>query len=109
MTSPAATLVHSTVSAVPELGPLLEEHLADYDGQVLPHIFFGEVSAWTVAHLGDEQAAVSRLLAHLETAYDGGAQDVLEVIALSFLDRFPERLVAQLGPRLRSELATQLG
>lgn len=38
-------LVGELVSRVPELLPVLQAHLDDYDG-LLPHLFMGDVTRW---------------------------------------------------------------
>ena len=70
MRAAAVALVGELAYNVPELLPLLEEHLEDQDGEDLPHIFIADVERWVEARLVDEDGesrpAVRKLLALLE-------------------------------------------
>lgn len=92
-------------------------HLAD-GGELLPHVFFGDVSRRAVelherAVAGDPaaDAELAAFLTVAERAVSEGDDGVLEVIGVSFLENVAwemahdPRLLARLGPRLREEAA----
>lgn len=87
--------------------PLLDEHLEDNDGELLPHVLFGEVTRWVGDNASARPAAIRVVLDLLESAWYTGEESVREVIALSFLEYLtPDEVVArQLGPRLSTEAA----
>lgn len=92
--------IDDLVERFPGLRPVLEEHLSDNFGELLPHVFFGDVTRYIVSrHLdarlhhgsGPEQAReeVRSLLKALETAYVERGEEVEELIAVSFLENLP--------------------
>lgn len=107
------------VAKVPDLEPLLQEHLSDNFGEVLPHVFFGDITRFVVAEFlraenagTAEQASSSPLkplLAELEDAVSQSGE-VAELVCVSFLENLPRPSepgggVRELvGPGLRSEL-----
>lgn len=111
MTVATQALVHDLVRARPELRLLLDEHLEDNDGELLPHVFFGDVTRWLVGNAGDKPEAVRVVLDLLESAWSAQEESVHEVIALSFLDDLgPDEAAAlQLGPRLEAAAARWWG
>ena len=40
------SLINTLVVEIPELRPMLDEHLHDFDGELLPHLFFADVTRW---------------------------------------------------------------
>jgi hypothetical protein len=96
------------------LRPLLEEHLEDQDGGVLPHLLIADVERWAETEIakGDEgaRALVREVLDFLEDAYATQGSEVEELIAVSFLEHVPRpgepgsQLRALVGPRLAEEL-----
>jgi hypothetical protein len=47
----AETFVREIVERFPKLSPLLREHLHDNSGELLPHVFFGDLTRYAVALL----------------------------------------------------------
>ena len=95
-------LVQDLVSAAPALDAVLAEHRAEFDGEVLPHLFMADVTRWLV---GTGPAAP--VLAVLERHLADGHEEVQNVIALSFLENLEATdaaIRAALGPGLRAEL-----
>lgn len=100
------------------LAALLDEHTKDNFGEVLPHVFFGEVSRYAIALLqksqSDNDLAVRRelrsILDTLEAAMAKRVPDVQELIAASFLENLPSKggpgseLRGMLGPTLSSQM-----
>lgn len=97
-----------------ELRPLLQEHLDDNDGEVLPHLFVADVERWAEGEATAEgnarQAAVQDVLAFLEDAYSTQGEEIEELISVSFLEHVPRPgepgslLRSLLGPRLAEQL-----
>jgi hypothetical protein len=115
MTTSTHTLVDRLVDTHPELAALRQEHL-DAFGELFPHVFFGELTAWLVnAYLANPdagpQATWRRILADLEHDYETGDTDVRELLYASFLENLPnpgengEGIARHLGPRLAADLA----
>jgi len=112
MSESTIELVDKLVERLPALQPLLREHLADNFGEVLPHVFFGDLTRYVVAELvrSDNPGAVQPILDELEVAFSAGDELVAELIAVSFLENLPQQgeagdsIRGLLGPRLRSQL-----
>jgi hypothetical protein len=84
------------------LEPLLREHLADNFGEVLPHLFLGDVTRYLVTRMihewqanPDEAAAarneVDEMLDALEQEFMAGDEEVEDLIAVSFLENLPRK------------------
>ena len=104
------------VGAVPEFNAALDEHLEDMDGELLPHLLFGDITRFVVAALEEGSVElVQRTLQFLEGAIRDGDQYVQELVAVSFIENIgvwePEMapLVLQLPPALRAEACAQGG
>jgi len=87
--------IESLTSSFPELRSLLETHLADNAGEVLHHVFLGEVVFWLVklysAHKGDHESMllIHRLITFIEDAFVRGDEATQELIAVSFVENLP--------------------
>lgn len=112
MSESTIDLVDSLVAKFPTLEPVLREHLADNFGEVLPHLFFGDLTRYVVSEFvrTGGPGRVQPMLDELELAFSAGDDEVAELIAVSFLENLPGPGEAGgavkdlLGPRLRSEL-----
>jgi hypothetical protein len=102
-------LVDQLARDVPGLAPMLAEHIADYD-EVLPHVFFGELTPFLVG-LKDgsdaDRAVLVKALSMLEEAWRKGHEDVTNVIAVSFIENLQGRgelraMQAFFGPAMSS-------
>ena len=100
MSAATEGLVRDVVANVPELQPLLAEHLADNYGELLPHVFFGDVTRWALREKAVNSLSLKRLLTLLDASYAKGVPDVQELIAVSFLENLPPGWPAKLGPHL---------
>lgn len=105
-------LVRDLAAVSPSLEQALTEHLADNGGEVLPHLFMGDVTR-TLVRLdmdGDREDVVTRALELLEDRYAEGVEEVQELVAVSFLENLPGRAEpgADLRGRLGPELTAQL-
>lgn len=107
---PEAGLVDRMVRAVPELEPLLRDHLDFYD-ELLPHLFMGEVIPLVVEWAGSgepaQEARARAVVDTLEAEY-GSDYQVDELIGASFVEDLPRAedpggdVLSLLGPKLRS-------
>lgn len=119
MSESTIAFIDHLVAQVPVLEPAFREHVSDNFGEVLPHVFFGDLTRYAVSEFlrseGTSAGArrVSRelesLLAELEVGLDIGG-DVTELICASFLENLPklgepgDGVRDLLGPKLRSQL-----
>jgi hypothetical protein len=99
----------------PELGALLTEHIAANYGELLPHLYMGEVTEWLVGAVASgRQGDVKDLLAVLEKQFEN-EESVRELITVSFLENLPvpgepeSSIRDLLGPVLRTELQRHEG
>jgi hypothetical protein len=97
------------VAEVPELKPVLAEHLEDNFDELLPHVFFGDVSRWAESEVAADPAdpAVQRLIDELSTGFTDGAPEVRDLITVSFLENLDDDspVLAVLSPPLRAKRA----
>lgn len=114
MSAATVALVGTLVYRFPELRPLLQDHLDDQDGEILPHLFMADVERWAEGRItADDEASkklVQDVLDFLEVAYCTQGDDVQELIAVSFLEHFPRpgepasELRSMVGPNLAEQL-----
>lgn len=95
---------------VTSIAPVLQEHLDDNDGVVLPHIVMADIERWAESVVQANSDDLAVLLNELEAAFASGDEDVTELIAVSFLEHIPRapepghQLRGLLGPTLREQL-----
>lgn len=89
------------VEELPELRPTLDEHLEDMEGELLPHVLFGDITRWAVAQ-ELRSFALARLLGILDEAYAAGPVEVVNLVTVSFVENLPEESPVwhRLSPRL---------
>ena len=118
MSLTAETFVRALVGRFPSLEPLLEEHLTDNFGELLPHIFLGDVVRWVLSLFATARAEGSfasrrelrDILEYLEDAFASGNRELQELLSVSFLENLPRpgddgsEIRTQLGPSLTKEL-----
>lgn len=110
-------LVFELVSRVPELKPLYDEHISDFD-ELLPHLFFGDVTRYVAQHLRiDDSHSLSSVVKALNVLEEGmviGDDKAQELISVSFLENLVNHddvlVKAQelMGPNLTKELKAYL-
>lgn len=92
--------IDELVTNFPGMRPVFEEHLSDNFGEVLPHLFFGDLTRYVVARFlttqsgsgntpSEAEKEVRSLLAQLEQAYVTRGEELQELIAVSFLENLP--------------------
>lgn len=113
--------IEKLVGKYPRLKPIFDEHVSDNFGEVLPHLFFGDLTRYIVSRFLevesrvapeslDAEAELRPLLSDLEAAYASGDEEIQELISVSFLENLPRPdeeaslLRAWLGPELSAQL-----
>lgn len=114
MSAATVAFVGSLVYPFRELRPLLQEHLDDQEGELLPHLFMADIERWLEQEVMNRPVqsaeAVTGVLALLEEAYAAGDQEVNELISVSFLEHLPRpgdlgsEIRTMVGPHLREQL-----
>lgn len=111
MSDRAVVFVKAISARFPCLGPVLDEHIGD-NGEILPHVFFGDVTRYAVRLFQNSEASpeLRDILSHLEEAFQREMPDVVDLISVSFLENLPRdgepggEIRKLLGPNLRKEL-----
>lgn len=97
------------VAAVPDLEPVLAEHLEDNVDELLPHVFFGDVTRWAEqqASTSPGSPALERLLGELTAGFASGDEEVRDLITVSFLENLDDDspVIERLSPALRDRRA----
>jgi len=102
---------------IPELRPLFDKHLKDQFGEPLQHVFFGDLTRYTIeqvraAETNIDQNSLSvakRILDFLEHAMNCSDGLVPELVSVSFLenlrpgDKACQKLTTMFGPNLRRQ------
>lgn len=90
------------------LTPVLEEHLVDNEGELLPHLVMSDVIRWLVDHRESNPSVCRSVFQWLEVEFSRGPDDVRDLIAVSGVDMIPApgdpgaELRELLGPNLRA-------
>jgi len=116
MTPSQERLIQELTEVSPNLGEIRESSISDY-GELLPHLFFGDLTRYVVALFletqsddgsGSERAKVLRsLLEVLERAFAEGDEKIQELISVSFLEHLP-RPREEPGWQIRSLIGPQM-
>lgn len=107
MQSAAAFAV--TLTSIPALAPLYEEHLATY-GELLPHVLMGDVSRAVLDLHARDDRALGGILERLEEGMRAGSEDIQELVAVSFAENVAAEahadpaFRARFGPALELQL-----
>jgi hypothetical protein len=105
------------VQRFPQLNPILEEHMRDNFGEILPTVFFGDLARWIEATYAKDDASqngdgttLGPLFAFLEESFAAGDTEVQELISVGLLENLPgpdepgSAIRELLGPHLREEV-----
>lgn len=111
-----ALFAERLAAEVSALQPLLAEHL-DINHELLPHVFFGDVTRLVVSGFADHpewRGDAEKILVLLEEAMSWPVEDVQNLVSVSFCENLLgekplEAIRAAMGPRLRAELAKHEG
>ena len=106
-------LMIELIRQFPELSPLLDEHLAEQEGELLPYLLLADVARWAQASYAGDPALVGRLVDWLEDEFVRAEPAERDLIGLGFVEVIPYRpqgaaLLARLGPEL-TRVAGDLG
>jgi hypothetical protein len=111
MTDKTVLFVREMVSGFPGLAPLLKEHLDRNLGEVLPHVFFGDVTRYVVKLDGEgARAELQAILDYLEETFAAQSDELGTLISVSFLenlqwdDNSGTRIRNMIGPHLKKEI-----
>ena len=79
--------VDRLLAAVPEIGPVVHEHLADNDGKVLLHLLVADVLRFSVgAFASGDRDGAARVLTFMSAAFENADDKVDNAIAVSFVE-----------------------
>lgn len=104
MKASAVDVCKSLGESIPDIRPILDEHIDDYDS-ILPHVFMADIARYVLSD-GKQRAATVRML---EECFGGECSEVNDVIAVSFIGAFEnedelERAIGGVdSPRMRQE------
>lgn len=119
MSEAIVDFIERLVERCPGLKPVLDEHVSDNFGEVLPHLFFGDLTRYAVSRFLEIEAGARHqhadlelraLLTDMEDAYADGDEEIQELISVSFLENLPRPeeeaagIRAWLGPQLSAQL-----
>lgn len=113
--------IERLVDRFPALKPIFDEHISDNFGEVLPHLFLGDLTRYVVARFvegegesprqsNEAEQDVRRLLNELEQVYADGDGEIQELMSVSFLENLPRPgeeasgVRAWLGPEFSAQL-----
>ena len=111
-----ASFINDLLRRLPQLKPLYDEHLADND-MLLPHVFMGAVTRFVIVEVEKSASRefLEELMDYFEAGLEHGAEQIKELIVVSFLENLAddtvalERLKPLFGPRLRKEVENIFG
>ncbi len=111
--SESELLARRMVAKFPNLEPLLTDHLADMEGELLPYLFLADVARWADEQATTDPDAAKDLIEWLEAEFNSAADPEKDLIALGFVEVIPiapdgNPLLKLLGPTLH-EVARELG
>lgn len=106
MSGSTVAALGALIDAHRELTSVLDDHLEENEGQVLPHLVLADVVRWLVAHRASDPEVCRSILDWLERAYLRGPEDVRGLIAVSGVEMIPDP--GQPGSELRDLLGAAL-
>ena len=83
MSAETVAAIGALIHANPELLPVLEEHLADNEGEVLPTIVLDDVVRWLVAHRATHPDVCRSVFAWLEQELSDASDAMRGMITVS--------------------------
>lgn len=108
----ARPFMHALVDEFDEFRVLLNEHLEDQEGELLPYVMMGDVARWAESVVARNPERVASLLRWLEVRYEEADDEAANLIAVGFVEMLPatpegDPVLDLLGPSLR-EVAREL-
>ena len=116
MSADSIDFVQRLVEQIPAIKLIYDEHL-DYFGELLPHVFFGELTRWllslfsSVPRSQNVETQLWAVLNYLEQSFIMEGEEIKELIAVSILENLPRPgeqnsgIIELLGPELVAEYA----
>lgn len=107
MSAETVAAIGALIYANRELLPILEGHLADNEGEVLPTIVLDDIVRWLVAHRASHPDVCRSVFSWLEKELHDGSEAVRGLITVSGIVMIPDpgqpgaELRDLLGPGLR--------
>jgi hypothetical protein len=86
MSNPVKRFCEELAETFPDLGNILNEHLAEYD-ELLPHPFMADVTRYVLKD-GPQRVGIVQ---HLENAFKCRGEGIEELIAVSFVENIETR------------------
>ncbi len=107
------SLARQLVVEFPALSPVMEEHLEDQEGELLPYLFMADVARWAYASYRSDSSSVGRLVDWLDAEFAAADPVEKDLIGLGFVEAIPSPpegspLLLRLGPHL-TRVADELG
>lgn len=101
-----SALINKLTAEIPELKPLLQEHLLDQDGELLPYLLMADVARWAHENATQRPDRVAQLMRRLEQEFAAGDGAIKDLIGVGFVEMLPETpkgdaVLNMLGPMLR--------
>jgi hypothetical protein len=82
-----ADVASELIARVPAFEPVYREHLEDNDGELLPHVLFGDLSRFVVsADARGDDALVRSTLDFLENVLTEGDEAAQNLVVVSFVE-----------------------
>jgi hypothetical protein len=109
---PDVIYTEELIRSVPALQQIYRAHLQEND-ELLPHVFFGEVTRFVVTEARKAAAhdsSIARLLHEFEKGLEEGPEEVRELISVSFVENLcgEREAVKVLKPLMREKLKSKL-
>jgi hypothetical protein len=110
MRADQVALMGALAWSIPPLRPVLETHLEDNFGEMLPHLLIADYERWAESAVQAQDPLLMEFLRLLEDAFRSGGPHVQELISVSFLEHLPRpgkpssELRALIGPTMQQEL-----
>lgn len=98
--------IGAVVDAHRELTPILDEHLVDNEGEILPHLVMSDIVRWMAAHVETRTEVCASILNRLDREFDRGPEEIRELIAVSAVEMIPDP--GRPGSELREWLGAEL-
>lgn len=102
--------IHDLAESLPALRLMLSEHIEDNFGEVLPHMFLGDVLRWMLSREAEDvQGEIAAVMSILEEAFSAGDARRKELISTGFVENLPRsgeagaEIRRRLGPNLMGE------
>jgi hypothetical protein len=108
--------IQELLRVIPSLVAIYREHVTD-NGELLPHLFFGDVARYVIDETRDPDAIgpLRQLLGQIEIELERHNLETEELIGVSFVENLCGEvaalnvLIPMMGPELRRETSTICG